>query len=198
MESKDERLWQWNDLVRFQVNVAERWLKRGISTSDPFAKFFFFFAGFNALYFLWSKIANLKNDKFPDRQPSESFEIMSFVKKFSEEETSKILEEVSKDVAYFANREPPIQSMRERSTTDATKGSESTGRRWQKELKNKSSVKRLVGLSETLYLVRSNLFHGSKIESGDDELVVQHSICSLKVFLENGISLTKRKCPWEW
>lgn len=52
-------LWAWDDLIRFQLKIAERWLKRGDKAKDTFAEFFFYFTGFNAIYFLWRKIDNL-------------------------------------------------------------------------------------------------------------------------------------------
>ncbi|MDO9513025.1 MAG: hypothetical protein Q7J59_00245, partial [Elusimicrobiota bacterium] len=54
----------YKELRRFQINIAKRWLKRANVIEDIFAKFFFCFAGFNALYFLWRKIDKL--DKAPE------------------------------------------------------------------------------------------------------------------------------------
>ena len=59
--SEIDRLWEWDDFIRFQQKIAERWLIRGNQAVDSYSKFFFFFSGFNALYFLWRKADNEKN-----------------------------------------------------------------------------------------------------------------------------------------
>jgi hypothetical protein len=43
-----------------------------------------------------------------------------------------------------------------------------------------------------LYLVRSNLVHGSKAESGDDKDVIVNSVYALKILLEQMITFTKQ------
>ena len=48
-----------SELIIFQLKIAERWYDRGNRISDIFAKFFFYFTGFNALYFLWKEIDNI-------------------------------------------------------------------------------------------------------------------------------------------
>lgn len=78
-------------------------------------------------------------------------------------------------------------------------GEEFEGRRWKKKLQdnNLPASERLVAMGQILYLVRSNLVHGSKAESGDDLEVIQTSIEPLKVFLTEAILRTRQQCPWE-
>jgi hypothetical protein len=59
-------------------------------------------------------------------------------------------------------------------------------------MKGKTSIERLVALGMILYLVRSNLIHESKAESGDDKDVIVNSVYVLKVLLEQMITFTKQ------
>jgi len=49
---------------------------------------------------------------------------------------------------------------------------------------------RLVALARIIYLVRNNLVHGSKLESGDDEEVVEHAAKGLMAILDHAIPHT--------
>lgn len=88
--------------------------------------------------------------------------------------------------------------MDRRKARNPFEGDSDEGKKWQKWLKEKPlALDRLVALGEILYLVRSNLVHGSKVESGDDEQIIDNSIYPLEVFLTKSILVTKNKCPWE-
>jgi len=58
----------------FQLHIAERWLDRGAESRDPFAKFFCYFAGVNALYHLWSKADDIRG-RTPGRPGNETMQI---------------------------------------------------------------------------------------------------------------------------
>lgn len=186
-----ENLWAWDDLIRFQLNVAERWLKRGNEAKDIFAKFFFYFTGFNALYFLWRKIDNLDHT-------NEGKHIENLLKKFDEEKAQEILEKIRSNVDYFCQRRP-IQRMDRRTINNPYVGEESEGRKWKRWLRDKSlsASKRIIAMGQILYVVRSNLVHGSKAESGDDLDIIQTSIEPLRIFLAEATLWTKQQCPWE-
>lgn len=184
-------LWAWDDLIRFQLNIAERWLKRGNEAEDIFARFFFYFTGFNALYFLWRKIDKL----YP---AYEGNHIENLLKKFDESKAQEILKKIGTDVDYFCQR-GPIQRMDRRTANNPYAGEHKEGRKWQGVLqdKNLSAPERINAMGQILYLVRSNLVHGSKIESGDDHNIIQTSIGPLRIFLEEAIIWTKQQCLFE-
>ncbi len=192
---RENPLWVWENLIRVQIEIADRWLNRGRSANDEFAKFFFLFSGFNALYFLWSVIENLRNER--GERPNEGRQIESLLRKFKEEEASEIIDKLSQGARYFCERNP-IQRMDKRSKGNLNEGDPEEGKKWQRQLReDSSSLDRLGALGEILYLVRSNLVHGSKSVSGDDKEIITASILPLEVFLEKGITMTKSKCPWE-
>lgn len=181
----------WKGLIRPQYRIAKSWLDKGTGISDPYAQFFFYFAGFNAIYFLWGKI-----DKKPD-QP-ETAHIENLLKKFDDAKAKKILDEVKTSIDYFCKRNP-IRQMKTRTNTDLI-GDNSKGDKWQRVLKDEklSASERLVALGYILYLVRSNLVHGSKekSESGDDSEIIEYSLKPLKAFLKEAIAWTYDQYPY--
>jgi hypothetical protein len=186
-----DNLGDLGDLIRFQIDIAERWLKRGDETKDIFAKFFFYFTGFNAIYFLWRKITKLDHT-------NEGKHIENLLKKFDETKAQEILEKIRSSVNYFSQRRP-IQRMDKRTVNNPYVGEEYEGRKWQGlfQDENKSASERINAMGQILYLVRSNLVHGSKAESGDDLDIIQKSIEPLRIFLAETILWTKQQCPWE-
>jgi hypothetical protein len=176
---------RWADLIRFQLSIAETWLERGKKMDDVFAKFFFYFSGFNAIYFLWRKIDNID-------QTNEGKHIENLLKKFDEGSAAGILEKIKVSVEFFSNRRP-IQRMDRRT---GISGDEDEGRKWRKKMQDNASPysERLVAIGQILYLVRSNLVHGSKTERGDDLQVIEQSVNPLMIFLEKSILLTKHQC----
>jgi hypothetical protein len=69
-----------SELAEFQLQIAERWRDRGARTEDPFARFFFYFAGVNALYYLWSKVDDVRRGE-QDRPPNEVKQIEHLLSK---------------------------------------------------------------------------------------------------------------------
>lgn len=192
-------LWNCKRLLEFQVKIAQRWQKLGNETKKNetrggiFAQFFFYFAGFNAIYFLWRIIYNLD----PYREANH---IKELLEKIDETTAQKILSKVKSSVDYFCQREP-IQQMIKRSCKSPYKGDETEGDKMKKILqnKNKTASEKIVALGTILYFVRCNLVHGSKEESGsgDDNEIIKKSIKPLSVLLEEAISWTRQQCPWE-
>lgn len=173
----------WFELIVFQTNIARRWLKRGKQAQDVFAKFFFYFSGFNALYFLLRKIDQLKDT-------NEKLHISNLLARIEEKKASHILNEVRESVEYFCERRP-IQRMDKRSLGHQSHGEEKEGSEEQEILRNNqlSARDRLAALGRMLYLIRSNLVHGSKAESGDDEEVIEKSVEPLRLLLEESLKL---------
>lgn len=177
------------DFIRYQFEIAKRWKDRSEITTDKFAKCFFSFSGFNALYFLWGVI-----DK-KSHEPEYKI-IEYFLRKFDSIRAEKILQALSKEIRYFIKREP-IQNMKKRNPYNFNEGDPKYGRKWKEMLdKKNNSVDRLVALGEIIYMIRSNLVHGSKTQCGDDEKVIDNSIHPLEALLIESISMTKKKYPW--
>lgn len=176
---------EWQQLAWIQREIAERWLRRGRETGDEFAKFFFYFSGFNALYFLWREIDRLHD-------ANEGKQIENLLRKFDETEASKILTQLLQTVEYFSHRRP-IERM-DRRRGGRFEGDPREGRKWQRILVDGlTPVDRLVALGQILYLVRSNLVHGSKLDAGDDLEIIGISVPALECLLGATIALALRK-----
>jgi hypothetical protein len=191
-ERRDENrnnLWDFDDFIRCQLKIAKRWLQRGNKVKDIFSKFFFYFAGFNAIYFLWGKIDKLNQHK-------EISHIINLLEKIDEAEAQVILNKVKISIKYFCRRNP-IQEMRKRTCESPYEGDKTKGDKCREILQNnkRTASERVIALGEILYLVRCNLVHGSKEISGDDKEIIKKSIDPLKIFLEEAISWTRLQCP---
>jgi len=173
---------RWHDLIKYQLKIAESWLSKGDQTNDDFAKFFFYFTGFNALYFLWKKIDNINH--------IEKNHIDNLLKKFSNHLI--IFNQIKDNVNYFSNRRP-ISQMNRREASNSDTGNLEEGSKWQRKLKETCDpLENIIAIGQILYLVRCNLVHGSKADSGDDEFIIKASIQPLKVFLAESIKLTRK------
>jgi len=169
------------DLAQFQLSIAERWYRRAGGSEDRFAKFFFYFAGFNALYFLWAKVDDLRGQPAdPPSLPNETKQIQNLLGKAGPEEASRVLSAAEASVQFFLKRQA-IQRMGKR--TGASAGEPSEGKKALRLLQDSDPRTRLAALGAILYLVRSNLVHGNKMDRGDDEQVVSNSEGALREML---------------
>src|ERR671914_155756 len=125
----DNNLSKWGDLTAFQSQIAERWLKRGNEINDVFAKFFFYFTGFNALYFLWATIYDVRNSE--GEPAGERLQINKLVEMLKPQEATYIFEQTHEQVVYFRDRFGPIQRMGKRI---GRTGDEREGKKWQRIL----------------------------------------------------------------
>ncbi|MCH8089212.1 MAG: hypothetical protein IH955_04280 [Chloroflexi bacterium] len=183
------------DLAHIQLRIAGRWLDRSNKVKDLFARFFFYFAGFNAIYFLWSQIE--RQEGSASGSNGEGKQIRNLLQKFQEEKAVKILDTLSDSVKYFRDRRP-IQDMRYRKDDSSHEGKEDEGRKWKRKLGGTSApVEKLVALGMILYMVRSNLVHGSKSQEGDDLCVIMHSVNPMECLLAESIELTRQKLRME-
>lgn len=179
---------RWVPLATFQLNVARRWLTRGSYAGEIFAQFFFYFAGFNAIYFLWGKVDDVRNQQ---GQPAgEEKQIHNLLKKFTPTDAQRLLGELESTVRYFRKRRP-IQRMDRRGAESPIDGETVEGMKWRRRLQEAEPVQRLIALGSILYLVRSNLVHGSKMEAGDDEAVIRHAVPAVKLLLEHSVVVTE-------
>ena len=183
-------LMTWSPLKTFQCNIAKRWKQRGDASSDIFSKFFFYFAGFNALYFLWSRIDDVRNKQ--GEPAGEEKQIHNLLAKFSRTQAARILELSAGTVTYFTKRRP-IQRMDRRNQESPVVGEDAEGRKWRRRLaEEESPSEKLKALGSILYLIRSNLVHGSKAASGDDEEIITLSVPVLQCIVKESISITER------
>jgi hypothetical protein len=175
---------KYREIIAFQYNIAERWLKRGRQSSDPFAQFSFYFAGFNALYFLWKIVDHIET--------GEGTQIDNLLRKLDDDVAAGVLDTASSSVAFFIKREP-IQRMDKRTPQSPYTGERREGTKWRHKLADTTStpVDRVVALGQILYLVRSNLVHGSKAESGDDEAIVSHAVAAVEAVLAASVEFTR-------
>lgn len=83
--------------------------------------------------------------------------------------------------------------MRKRTYENPYEGDKTEGIKWRKILQNnkRTASERVIALGGILYLVRCNLVHGSKEDSGDDEKIIEKSLEPMKIFLEEAISWTR-------
>lgn len=179
---------EWRDLAEFQLRIAERWLDRGARTEDPFARFFFYFAGVNALYYLWSKVDGVRGGA-QDRPPNEVRQIEHLLSKAGPS-AAEVLASARNCAEYFAERRP-IERMDRRSQRRATVGDVGEGGTARDVLRSGSDTERLRALGKILYLVRSNLAHGSKMDQGDDQDVVEQAVPGLEAILNWAIGYTR-------
>lgn len=177
-------------LLVFQTKIARQWHFRAECSSDVFAKFFFYFSGFNALYFAWAKADDLRNSQ--GNEAGENLQVKNLLEKLSSEVAEGILEQSRPAIEFFLSR-GPIQRMGKRTCDNFLKGEESEGRSARNKLTSSSSVDRLVALGKIIYLVRCNLVHGSKAEWGDDEQVIRASVAPLGLLLKRSIEFTEKQ-----
>lgn len=173
-----------DELMSFQFRAAQGWLSRAAQSSDIYAKFFFYFSGFNALFFLWSRIDGVNGD---------AKEIKNMLGKFDETKAKELLAKSYASVGYFSHRNP-VARMDRRTCADPYGFDEKEGTKWKEILddQTKSSTERLISLGEIIYLVRSNLIHGSRVPVHDSE-AIPNCLEPLKILLEESIELTRTR-----
>jgi len=172
-----------DELVSFQLRAAEGWLSRAKQSGDNYGKFLFYFSGFNALFFLWSKIDHVHGD---------TNEIKNMLQKFDETKAQQMLDSVRASVEYFTAREP-VGRMDNRTCQNPYGSDKREGSKWKTILSDQTrpARDRLVALGEIVYLVRSNLIHGSRVPVHDSE-AIPRCLEPLEVLLEESIELTKQ------
>ena len=192
MDGTRPRAIGYEDLRVFQLTIADRWLERGEKSRDRFAQFFFYFSGFNALYFLWKVADNLPEHK-DDRPVGERDHIANLLRKLDHDDAKRILDEAAGSVAFFIKR--PIQRMDRQTAQAPGQGDPGEGSWLRRQLANTNAapVDRVVALGRILYLVRCNLVHGSKADSGDDGEVIAQAVPALRSLLAASMELTRRR-----
>lgn len=183
------------ELAEFQLQIATRWKRRAADATDPFARFFFLFAGFNALYYLWTQIdgppaGGEPQEKLSDRQtPNESRQIEHLLQRAGGVSGS-VLYCARASVDFFRSRRA-IERMDRREPGKPRVGKPREGRSARNKLNAEDENEQLCGLGTLLYLVRCNLAHGSKIDQGDDQEVIEHAVPGLEAILGRAIDFTR-------
>jgi hypothetical protein len=163
-----------------------------LATNDIFMRFFCLFAAFNGLYYLWNEVDAMKGD---DGRPlGEGKQIEHLLRKLSNDQAKQTLDQATAAVRYFSDRRP-IQRMGMRDPAHPYEGNQDEGQKWKKRLIDSSApaLDRVVALAQILYLVRSNLVHGGKMESGDDEVVISNAVGGLQAALDAAMNLTHER-----
>ena len=151
--------------MNHQEEIAESWLDRSKQTEDPFARFTFLWFGFNALYS--QSEANRERSAIRDFIHRQKI-------RFGQDFMSDVLE--SNAVGFF----------KDRVVRDARGNGEDTAE-YAVHLKSSewSVDKRFRSLLMILYLVRCNLFHGSKTFVRDcDQEVVERAAVLVALIME--------------
>jgi hypothetical protein len=181
---------RWGELGEFQVQVAERWRVRAQRTDDPFARFFFSFAALNALYCFWSRVDEPRSAD-GSRRANELEQLDHLVSKLTEAEALRVLTACATALGYFRERRP-IERMDKRRASHVERGDKTEGERFRGQLDAPSPLERVRGLAGIVYLVRSNLVHGSKMDVGDDEEVIRHAMPFLDGLVPEAILAVRR------
>lgn len=178
--------------MRWQLSLARSWRDKAASTEDVFAQFFFLYTGFNALYFAWSKADGLTNDE--GKEPGEHRQIKHLLEKMAPNYADAVLRSVVSEIRYFTEEREAIQRMGERTCASPVKGEVDEGKKAQRQLKGgRANAEKLVALGKIIYLIRCNLVHGSKAETGDDETVITRAIGPLRQILHAAIEHTEHE-----
>lgn len=174
---------RYSDLAHFQVRIAQQWFARGEKTSDVFAKFFFFYAAFNALTFLWKKVDRVEGGDIP--------QIENLVDKLDGAVWQKLARDFAEPIGFFTRR--AIERMDKRKRSEPSRGEGREGRGHQRVLADPSAdpTEKLKALANILFLVRCNLTHGSKMMMGDDLNIIQNAVPLLRALSSRAISYTK-------
>lgn len=180
------------ELGDFQLKIAKRWFRRGEEIADVEAKLFFYYTGFNALFFYWSLVDGLLVPGKP--KISEHKQIENLIRRLGDKSWVRLCRDVEQGIAFFQRREP-IQKMDERSPDDPREGDPALGEKHRRVLLDPTaeSVDRLIALAKILYLVRCNLCHGSKGILGDDMKVIGQAMPLVRMLTEEAIRYTAAK-----
>lgn len=128
---------RWGALAEFQLHIAERWRDRGARSEDPFARYFFFFSGVNALYYLWSKVDDVRGRE--GGRPNEQVQIEHLLDKAALGGADALLARSASSVQFFRNRNP-IERMDKRTASRARVGDHKEGERAQRDLRDGTSL----------------------------------------------------------
>lgn len=174
-------------MIKYDPNykkISKKWYQKAREIKDSkYAKFFFLWCSFNALY----NLAGEYNTEDKER-------IKELINKLREEDAENFLRKTKQFCDYFLFERLPIKDMKK----------EFHGKKQSKEVLEFESVKNKYMANEKkieiikdimiiIYRVRNNLTHGSKEMSGDDYEIIENSIPILEVI----VNLVSKRVPGE-
>lgn len=212
-----------DEITEFQIQVAGGWIDEARGLVDhPRLQFVAYFTALNALYWLWAMaegretfspderevvskaLAAIPDERLPDvlRQKmfgglkNEAVLIQALVEKLGEETARRIISEHADYIRFLHDeRRRPVHRMDRRSRRNSA-GDPSDGKKYMKWLfdPQADATKKLKAVASTLYLVRCNLMHGSKVAFVEDADLVARSIAPLRGLADSALEYT-RQCP---
>ncbi len=181
-----DKLFKFRNAINLQIGIAEAWSSKANESHDVFSRFFFYYTGFNSIYYMWSLI----NEKGREK---EFKQIEFLIRHLDDALVIEALGKLKPSIDYFLMRDP-IQQMNKRDEGNPENGDLEKGKTFRKVLQASHEIghkDRLNALAQILYLIRCNTFHGSKADSGDDQTVVGYAAPIAKILLEKSVEFLK-------
>ena len=157
------------------LKISENWYEKAKKTNNSkYAKFFFLWCSFNALYNLVGDYGTYDIER-----------INELLNELSEEDVKRFFTKTKQFCDYFLLVRPPIKDMKK----------EFYGKKQPQEVLEFESIKERYISQENwiesikdimiiIYRIRNNLTHGSKEMSGDDYEIIENSIPILEVIVK--------------
>ncbi len=175
-------------LIGQQLMIANVWVARADGTTDLFYEFICRYMAFNALYFVWRRIDPILSAQ---NSPPEKTWIDTAVEQLTDD-ADRLLVACQESIEFFVGRDG-VRRMDKRTVAEPITGDPTEGQGHVLTLRDGEApaVGRLVALARLVYLVRCNLMHGGKIDSGSDEHVVANALSVLKAIVPSLYSVTQ-------
>jgi len=166
------------------IKISKEWYQKAKEKNNSnYAKFFFLWCSFNALY-------NLTGDY----NTEDKERIKELINELKEEDAENFLKKTKQFCDYFLFKRLPIKDMKKefhgkgqpKEVTDF----ESIIERYNT---NEKKIEIIKDIMIIIYRVRNNLTHGSKEMSGDDYEIIENSIPILEVI----VNLVSKRVPGE-
>ncbi len=207
------------EIIEFQIQVAQEWIEEVLGLEGhPRLQFVGYFAALNALYWLWAMVderetlspeerdtvttalEQITEAKLPRELRKKMYGglrnevvlLQALVEKLGGELAARIVSQHDEYIRFLlVERKRPIHRMDKRSRTDAV-GDPNEGKKYFGWLRDSNAEKKLKALASVLYLIRSNLVHGSKVASVEDTDLVGRSVPPLRSIAEASLEYTRR------
>lgn len=156
------------------IMISENWYKKAKKTNNSkYAKFFFLWCSFNALY-------NLAGEY----RTEDKVRIKELVNVLKEEDVEVFFEKTKQFCDYFLLKRNPIKDMK-KEYHGKNQPKEVTDFETIKEryIANDKKVEIIKDIMIIIYRVRNNLTHGSKEMSGDNYKIIENSIPILEAII---------------
>lgn len=162
--------------------ISKEWYRKARKIKDSkYAKFFFLWCSFNALY----NLAGKYNTEDKER-------IKKLINELREEDAEDFLKKTKQFCDYFLFMRLPIKDMKKefhrKNQPKEVIDFESIKERYNT---NEEKIEIVKDIMIIIYRVRNNLTHGSKEMSGDDNEIIENSIPILEVI----INLVSKRVP---